>query len=42
MCLLQEIDAEISVEEFASFGSVCQQDRSGAEDYRESPDAEMQ
>jgi hypothetical protein len=42
VCLLQEIYAEIPVEEFAGFGSVCQQDSSGAEDYQESPDAEMQ
>jgi hypothetical protein len=42
VCLLQEIYTEISVEEFAGFGSVCQQDRRGAEDYQESPDAEMQ
>ena len=42
VCLLQKIYAEISVEEFAGFGSVRQQDHSGAEDYRECSDAETE
>ncbi len=42
VCLLQEVYAEISFEEFAGFVSVCQQGIRWAEDNRESPDAEMQ
>ena len=40
--LLQEVYAEISLEEFAGFVSVCQQGIRRAEDNRESTDAEMQ
>jgi len=42
VCLLQEVYAEISLEEFAGFVSVCQQGIRRAEDNRESPDPEMQ